>query len=235
MIAASKDTGCRFYVNLNQRFFPAHRALKRAVTDGTYGAPFLALAHLIGDEYAGMCNPEHWKGTWDKAGGGTLIDTGTHIVDLMLWWFGAPRRVSCQWGRLQVGARNKADDNVVVTLGYDHMLADIVVSYTVRTDLWREDKAVYFPEASLHLKMESETPLCIGRERQPPAPVSGVEAMPNWWPGTERASVNHFLDCLQGKAEPEFGPEAGREALALILTAYQAARENRTLCFDPRD
>jgi len=37
------------------------------------------------------------------------------------------------------------------------------------------------------------------------------------------------LQCLQGAAEPEFGPEAARETLEVILLAYRAAEEARTL------
>lgn len=228
MISTAKIAGRKFYVALNQRFYPAHRKLKEIIDSGKYGRPFLALAQLIGDEFQRMNIKDHWKGTWNLAGGGALADTGTHIVDLMLWWFGKPKAVSCQWGRFVVEAENKADDNVVVTLGYDNMLADISVSYSARSDQWREDKQVCFETASLHLSMDPEKPMLIGRGKKPLAQVRVAKMVP-WWEKSVAAGVNHFLDCLQDKAKPEYGPEAARDTLEIILLAYRAAKEARTL------
>jgi predicted dehydrogenase len=154
-------------------------------------------------------------------------------MDLMLWWFGRPKRIGCQWGRFVVDADNKADDNVAVTLGYEGMLAEVVVSYSCRSDLWREDKHFYFEDASLHVCMEQDNPMMLGRNKAPLAPLD-IDCMAEWWTGTESLAVNHFLDCLTGKAAPEFGPEAAREALEIILLAYEAAAQGVTLTVPPK-
>lgn len=231
LIEAAKAAGRQFHVSLNQRFYPPHRKLKEIIESGEYGKPYLALAQLVGDELARMNDAKSWKGSWKLAGGGALIDTGTHIMDLVLWWFGKPRTVSCQWGRFVVGPEDKADDNVAVTLGYKSMLADVVVSYSCKTDPWRETKQIYFPEASIHITMAPENPILIGKDRQPPVPIP-AEPMPSWWDGSVVASVNHFLDCFAGKAQPVYGPEAARDALEVILLAYRAAEEERTLALE---
>jgi predicted dehydrogenase len=230
MMAAAAKAGRQFFVALNERFYPAHRELKRIIDSGEHGKPFLVLAQLVGDELTRMGDPLSWKGDWNKAGGGALIDTGTHIMDLMLWWFGRPRTVACQWGRLVVEAANKADDNVVVTLGWDGMLANIAVSYTCASDPWREDKQVYFRDASVHITMEPDAPIKIGKDRLPLRPIA-TPPMASWWPDSVTAGVNHFLDCFLGKASPDYGPEASREALDLILLAYRSAREGRMLTY----
>lgn len=228
MIAAARQAGRRFYVALNQRFYPAHAKLKAIIDSGEYGKPFLALCQLVGDELGRLNDPNSWKGQWERAGGGALIDTGTHIVDLLLWWFGRPKTVSCHWGRFIVTAANKADDNVVATFGYDSMLVQFCVSYSCQTDPWRESKQIYFPEASIHITMEPDTPIYVGRDRQPLEPVP-VAPMRNWWDGSVGAGLDHWFDCFLGKAQPAFGPEAARETLEVILLAYQSAREGRTI------
>ena len=232
MIAAAKAKGRKFYVALNQRFYPAHRKLKDIIDSGQYGKPFLALCQLVGDELGRMNDPQSWKGTWDRAGGGALIDTGTHIIDLVLWWFGRPKTVSCQWGRFLVKPEDKADDNVAVTLGYDTMLVQVCVSYSCPTDPWRETKQIYFPEASIHITMHPDDPILIGKDRAPLAPIPVAEKMRSWWDGSVTAGIYHWLDCFLGKAEPTFGPEAARDTLEVILTAYRAAKEERTIRMD---
>lgn len=233
MIGVAHTAGRKFYVALNQRFYPAHGKLKAVIDSGVYGKPFLALCQLVGDELGRMNNPNSWKGKWDLAGGGALIDTGTHIIDLVLWWFGRPRTVSCHWGRFIVTAENKADDNVAVTLGYDDLIVQLCVSYSCKTDPWRETKQVYFPDASIHITMDPDTPILIGKDRRPLEPVP-TDEMKSWWDGSVAAGINHWLDCFAGKAQPRFGPEAARDALELILLAYRAAAEQRTIALDVR-
>lgn len=228
MMAAAKQYGRKFYVSLNQRFYPAHQRMKEILVSGEWGRPFLALTRVIGDEFARMNDPVHWKGSWDCAGGGALADTGTHIIDLLLWWFGRPRTISCQWGRLLVEPEHKGDDNVLVTLEYPGLLANILVSYSAQSDPWSEHKEVYFRDDSIHITMAPDTAMWHGRGKQPLEPVS-LAPVENWWTYSVGASIDHFLDCLQGKAAPAFGPEAARETLEIILLAYQAAKEARTL------
>ena len=228
MIATAKKKGRQFYVALNQRFYPPHKRLKEIIDSGEYGRPFLALCQLVGDELDRMNMADNWKGSWDRAGGGALIDTGTHIIDLILWWFGKPRTVNCDWGRFIVKPEHKADDNVAVTLRYDAMIVQLCVSYSCRTDPWRETKQIYFPGASVHITMAPEDPIWLGKDRHPLVPIP-TEPMPSWWDGSVTAGVNHWLDCFAGKARPAYGPEAARDALELILLAYRAAKEQRTL------
>ncbi len=228
MIEAARAARLQFYCALNQRFYPAHRRLKTIVDSGEYGKPFLALCQLVGDELDRMNQPANWKGTWDRAGGGALIDTGTHIVDLVVWWFGRPKTVSCQWGRFVVQPENKADDNVAVTFGYDGMLVQLCVCYSCRTDAWRETKQVYFPDASIHITMDADVPILVGQDRQPLVPVE-VESMRSWWDGSVTAGIHHWLDCFLGKVRPAYGPEAARDTLEVILAAYRSAREQRTI------
>ncbi|MDQ1256946.1 MAG: hypothetical protein QG656_1546 [Candidatus Hydrogenedentes bacterium] len=228
MIAAAKEKNRKFFVSLNQRFEPCHRKFKEILDSGQYGKPFLGLMPVIGDEFARMNVKDSWKGRWDQAGGGALGDTGTHMFYLILWWFGRPKTVSCQWGRFMVEHDCKADDNAIVTLGYDGMLINIAITYTALSDPWTERKQFYFPGHSVHITMDPAQPIFHGAGKQSLEPIP-MPPMPAGWAGNVAASVSHFLDCIQGKAEPEFGPEAARETLEMILLAYKAAEEGRTL------
>jgi len=228
MIATAKAKDLKFFVALNQRFHAPHREMHAICAGGTEGQPFLAIMHVLGDEFANMNNPGHWKGDKEKAGGGALLDTGTHIFDLSRWWFGRPKTISCQGGRFVVEPENKAEDNVIVTLGYDHMMVNLLVSYTACSDPWTEDKAIYFRDASYHLSFDPDRALrkVTGKGAGEPIAVQAEEA---WWSASVSACVSHFLDCILGKATPEYGPEAAREVLELLELAYTAMREGRTV------
>ena len=118
MLAAAGSSGRRFYVALNQRFLPCHQRTRALLEDGFIGPPSLAMLTIVGDERARMSIPGHWKGSWKRAGGGALADSGTHIIDLAHLWFGLPTAVQAHVARHVIEAPDKADDTAAVILQY---------------------------------------------------------------------------------------------------------------------
>lgn len=49
---------------------------------------------------------EGWRSSQDMAGGGTVIDMGYHLIDLITWYFGVPERISAE-----LGYHNKVEQN----------------------------------------------------------------------------------------------------------------------------
>jgi UDP-N-acetylglucosamine 3-dehydrogenase len=118
MIAASKQFGKRLYVALNERFLPVHQKVKEIIQSGKLGKVVLANLIVAGSELDRMDAPDHWKGTFGRAGGGALADSGTHVVDLAIDWFGMPDAVQSSMGRFIVGSANKAEDTASLTMLY---------------------------------------------------------------------------------------------------------------------
>jgi predicted dehydrogenase/nucleoside-diphosphate-sugar epimerase len=91
MVAAAKDNGVVLTVGLFRRLLPAIRLFRAAVDAGHVGDPLRVVAE-VGDAYtwslttlAGMRRQE--------AGGGMLIDMGSHVLDLLLYMFNAAPRL----------------------------------------------------------------------------------------------------------------------------------------------
>ena len=57
-----------------------------------------------------MSDLHSWKGTWDKAGGGALANTGVHPVDLAMFFFGHPVAVAAATFSLVLEDPHKGDD-----------------------------------------------------------------------------------------------------------------------------
>lgn len=83
LIALAADGGLALQVGYQRHFDPVYRELRRLVIDGDIGAPRLASCYL----------GQHWvdlsEGTWrmdpERSGGGQLIDSGSHLLDALLW------------------------------------------------------------------------------------------------------------------------------------------------------
>jgi predicted dehydrogenase len=84
MIRASEDSGARLAVGLLRRFAPTLRYTKDALDSGLLGTI------RSFDVREGMVFrwPVKSAAMFSPRCGGVLADIGTHVVDLLLWWFG---------------------------------------------------------------------------------------------------------------------------------------------------
>lgn len=228
MIEAARELGLWLLITLNQRFMPIHRKVKEFITSGRLGKPFLAHAHLLGNVMTPLSDANHWKNTWDRAGGGAFFDTGTHIVDLMHYWFGEPTAVSATLKRLITKPENKADDNAAVTLEYDDdLIANLLVSYTQENEPWTEKKFIFGTGGNIAMISESAVPMFFVSDNSPE--MVDVEHKADWWAWSHDLALRHFVDCILENAEPVVTAEDARSALKTILAAYESDKQGRRM------
>jgi predicted dehydrogenase len=221
MITAAESAGRRFYVALNQRFLPVHRRVRQLLDEGTVGREFMATLTVIGNELPRMADPDSWKGTWDRAGGGVLAESGTHVVDLAQDWFGPPTAVSCRLARHVVKAANKADDTAVLAMEYPDLTVALLLTYGAAGQGWSETRQIWSETGSIHVRLEDADPLTVWHEGQ--LLSQEVEHDPAWWPWSVQLGVRHALDCLANDEPFAVSPADAREALHIIRAAYQSA------------
>jgi len=194
---------------------------------GKIGKPFLVVITIVGQDER-MRDPNSWKGTWEQAGGGVLIDTGMHPLYLLEHFFGTPLAVTARAPRLVVEVENKADDTALLILEYaDHIVASVAMTYGAYGDLWREERHIYGTEGSLHIVDDESVPLSLvrgGREQR-----IAVRPLGPPWPLSIQRSLDHFLDCYVNEREFRVTPAQARSALRTALAAYESAREGRRI------
>jgi len=227
MIAAADDAGCRFYVALNQRFLPCHQRIRQLLADGYIGAPSLATLTVVGDERPRMGRPGHWKGSWHRAGGGALADSGTHIVDLAHDWFGLPTAVECHLARHVIEAPEKADDTAVLILAYPGLTVSLAVGYVSGGQPWSETRSMWGESGAIHVRLEAAEPLdaWLDGEQVP----QHVEHDPDWWPWSVERGLVHAVDAIAHDRDFAVTPADARAALRTIRAAYVAADEGQRI------
>ncbi|TCZ77780.1 Gfo/Idh/MocA family oxidoreductase [Paenibacillus albiflavus] len=85
MIQVSEENGVTFGVIFQNRYNPGPQLLKSELESGKLGRVLGArcsVTWMRTDEYYSKSD---WKGTWEKEGGGVLIDQAIHTLDLMRW------------------------------------------------------------------------------------------------------------------------------------------------------
>ncbi len=95
-------SGKVFSMVFNQRTSPMYQRLKEIVESGKYGA-LKRFDWTISDWYRPQkyYTSNSWHATWDKDGGGVLLNQAPHNLDLLQWICGMPVRVQafCHEGR----------------------------------------------------------------------------------------------------------------------------------------
>ncbi len=221
MIMAGEDAGRRFYVALNQRFLPCHQRTKDLLDDGLIDRISLATLTVAGDERPRMGLPGHWKGTWDHAGGGALADSGTHIVDLALHWFGAPTALQCHLARHVIESPDKADDTAALILEYPQLTASLAVGYASGGQPWSETRSVWGETGAIHVRLEASDPMEVWDDGE--LVPQHVEHDPEWWPWSVRRGLAHALGAIAHDRPFLVTPSDARAALRIIRAAYVSA------------
>jgi len=124
MIKVCGEAGITFGVGLMMRFVEQHKAALKLVREGKLGKPVYGRAQL-------SCWYPPIDGAWRQdpktGGGGSLMDMGSHCIDLLEMFFGEARSVSCFINNNV--HPYKSEDSAVVSLFFENGAMATVDTY----------------------------------------------------------------------------------------------------------
>lgn len=226
MIAAARKAGVLLAVAHNLRFVPIYSAMQQLLADGAIGRIFSArgvFMHAGPDEFWGATSDWFWRE--GEAGGGSLLDMGIHMIDLLRWMVGRPvQEVSAMTAR--VLKPTYADDNAMTVMRFEgDILASVQSSWSARP-LPDRQIAIHGELGNLMMGRSSEEPLVLNlqdgagaRRVLPPIPAASPFGDP---------FVN-FVRAIQRSDLPLVTGEDGRLSLAIALGAYESAKTGRVV------
>jgi 1,5-anhydro-D-fructose reductase (1,5-anhydro-D-mannitol-forming) len=102
-------------VGYHIRHHPDHRRLQKDWMAGRFGKPIQMRAHLF---FANPEPPPEWRQRKATSGDWVLGDIGTHLIDQLLWFLGAPAEVQGFLGSPRFGL--ESSDHGVVTIRFEN-------------------------------------------------------------------------------------------------------------------
>jgi predicted dehydrogenase len=213
MIEAAEQAGVLLMVSLNHRFLRHHQRAKALIDSGSIGEIFLCQGAFLG-----FSDIKGWRFDPVQTGGGVLIDSGIHRIDLLRWLVGEVVSVQAESGTY-VHKQMGGEDTASMLLRFDNgAIGHLVCSWGIETPTREEslmlagrNGTIWTENADLTLRYT------IGRQ-----PVE-QEAFPEVsYPDSVKHLITHFLDCLQQDAVPVITAEDARTALRIAQAAYQA-------------
>ncbi|BDT72847.1 D-apiose dehydrogenase [Comamonadaceae bacterium OS-4] len=231
MVKACDDAGVRLFVVKQNRRNTTLQLLKRAVTEKRFGKIHMVHLNVFWTRPQAYYDQGNgWRGTWEFDGG-AFMNQASHYVDLLDWLIGPVEKVQAMMstfrdievedtGVLNVKWRNGTLGSMSVTmLTYPQNLEGSIIILgekgTVKVggmavndiQQWQFEESRDYDEQIKSANYETTSVYGFGH--------------PLYY--------GNVIDVLRGKAEPETDGREGLKSLELLIAAYLAARDGKTV------
>lgn len=222
MIDAAQRANVLFATNHHLRNAATHRMLREVVRSGRIGKPLFArvfhaiwLRELV----------QGWRIERPGAGGGVILDIGTHDVDALRFILGS--EVAEVVGMSQQGplSKNGVEDGVMAVLRMsDGVLAQVHAAYTVR-------------HAPTGLEIHGDAGSVVASESMTTRPAgtvlvrtaAGEELLPIEHESLYVRGVRCFCAALEGRGQPAADGLDGLRSLEASIAIAEACRTGRAI------
>ena len=234
MIAAHREAGTALGGIFNKRYEAVNQFVKRAVSSGRFGKIIYGGGYVPWFRSQEYYQQGGWRGTWKLDGGGALMNQGTHEVDLLQWFVGAPvRRVTAMTAQLSHTSL-EVEDTAAAVLQFEGGALGMLFATTAvwpgmpsRVELGGSTGTVIADATGLKV-LACATPDAGDeqalRDFGTRVVVSGACDPRAISPDNHRQNFAEFLRALDLGQEPELSGWEARKAVEIVLAAYRSAQ-----------
>ena len=216
IVATAHKNAVKLMVGYPLRFNEKFRELKAKMERGLLGDVEIAHATYISsgpffhraDGYSPVPVPEWW---WHKelTGGGALVDLGSHIINLMRWFFGEVTDIKSQLGyRFNLDFEDSAvcltkfdsGTKTVITVGW------FLQGYVLKTEFFGTVDHTLVEHRPGNILLTAAQMLTTGKSK---------------FHQSHLEELQYFADCLQTDSTPSPSGEDGLKDLEAIEKAYK--------------
>lgn len=218
MKAAARRSGRVLYIGFNHRFIGKFNLAKELLDSGEYGRLLVARIAIGHGAYERLSTM--WFSDRSKSGGGTFIDNGVHMLDMLRWYGNGIVSVSAQADRLLAQSGDVEDNAIAVMRLGNGGMASLQCSWT-----WPPRYTMQFhmicENGTIDLSGDDVVAFRMGDE------APRVIAAPAMKPNVEQ--VRHFLAAARGEEPPFVTPDDGLAAVRVALSAYESSDTGRSV------
>jgi predicted dehydrogenase len=230
MIQVSESCGVKLGVIFQTRYVKGCMEIKKLIEAGRLGRILAARSYLSWSRSDQYYSQSDWKGTWDKEGGGVLIDQAIHSIDRVQWLVGSEAewiegKVSNRLHKI-VAVEDVAEAFVKFKNGclyqlyacncydYDAPIEIEIVGEKGRAGL-KQDLAW------VHINGEKPYEIRDGYD--------GLSVGPDYWGCSHITQIRDFYHSLTENQPVYIDGASGRPALEIIRGIYKSSKENKKI------
>ena len=233
-VKTAEETGVLYGVIYQCRYNTASRFVKNALERGKLGKIISArstLTWLRSDHYY---DDSDWKGTWDKEGGGVVIDQAIHSIDLANWMIGSdPLYVSAgiaNRGHELISVEDSAEGLIRYRNGVDYgfyCMNNYGCDEPIEIRLLCEKGKATFSYDEATIVYDDGRTESVAQERDDLVYEGGKD----YWGFQHRKQIDQFYRALSGKEPLEI---TGKEALKIqkiVCAIYESGKTGKKIYF----
>lgn len=200
IVEASERCGKKVCVSFQNRVIPTNAMAKEIVDDGRYGKLLGIRAEMTWSRGGAYYTESGWRGTWEKEGGGVLMNQSIHTLDLMYYLGG---KVKDMEGSVAL-RRNKGvievEDTAEATIWFENGAEGIFYATncnfkdsSVQIELFFENGNLFLYRDTLYLVTPS------GLEKLTDNHDYSAAAGKACWGNGHTMMMKRFYDALEGQ------------------------------------
>lgn len=229
MIRAAKKNKRQLGVIFQNRYIEGVQEVKRLIAEGKFGritGAFSTLNWWRPPSYY-ECD---WKGSWEKEGGGVVIDQAIHSLDLVRYMMGCePVKVKGQIDRrilTNIEVEDVADTAITFENGavYSFFACNYYTSNSpIRVEISGENGTALLTQDEVVIRLKGQEPRIVS-----PSVRSNVNGEA-YWGNYHEIQIRDFYRCLRAGKPVPVDPEDAKRTLELVLDIYRSSKEGREI------
>ncbi len=194
-------------ISYQRHYEPMFRYMRAQIQKGALGNVEFVQAVLSQEWLRATSNT--WRQQMALSGGGQLNDSGSHLVDILMWVTGMKvKEVSA----FQTNFDTEVDINSTLSMVFENGALGSL-SIIGNAPAWYEDHTIVGSNGALYLRQG------LGLSQQNAVGKPVTVKLPKYAKNPD----SNFIDVILGKAEPETPPECGLRVIEVTEAAWKSA------------
>lgn len=217
-------------VGYQRHFHAGYRELKRIATNGRIGDVHMASCYLGQDWIRPQIEGDAWRTRRELSGGGQLYDSGSHLLDVLLW---VTESRPAEVAALMEYRDHDIDVNSALSVRLERDGESVLASIGVSGDgpasphtsegivIWGTEGRVEYSGDDVITVVEKDG---TNRTHYTTDITDGTD-----FETVFTAKLENFVDAVRGEADPQVPGDVGLRVTALTEAAYRAFEEGTTV------
>lgn len=230
-VRLAKERGVLFGVIFQCRYNNAPAAVKAAVESGRLGKIISARSTLTWTRPDDYYSESDWKGTWDKEGGGVVIDQAIHSIDLVNWIVDSEvESISCSMANRahkKVDVEDSAEGLITYKNGVKYgfyCMNNYGCDEPIEIRLYCEGGKVVFGYDDAYITYNDGT----SEEIHSDSDYSDYKGGKDYWGNQHIRQIRQFYNAILGKEPLDISGEKALTTHRLVMRIYEQGRKKMT-------
>ena len=239
MITACRKSKVKLSVIFQTRFNESAQRIKKIIDEGKFGKLIMGDAYVKWFRTQEYYDSAAWRGTWDKEGGGALINQAIHTIDLLQWFMG---EVDSLYALIDTAIHKiEVEDVAVAVLKFKSGAMGVIEGSTAiypglprRLEIHGERGTVIFEGDKIKLwdfvgsEREGESEIKYYKNKK----LGDASSEPTHFSAeNHKLQIKDFIEAIKEDREPLINGEEGRKSLEIVRAIYFSGRTGKVVKF----